>query len=770
VVELAEGIAGPYCGKLLADAGASVLKIETAAGDHLRCRAVHGEELDGQDSALFRYLNAAKRSTVLTGEELVDVARRADVVIEGHAPARVDVDELRRANPRLVVVSITPYGRGGTWETRPATEFTVQAEGGGILGRGLDGEPPVHVGGRFSEYIAGAYGAVGALCAARHARRTGRGEHVDVSQLELVTLTYTNFRDLSQKLSGRPLEGLPRMVERPSIEPTLDGWVGFNTNTRAQLDAFLILLDRPDLLDDERFTTAAARRENHEEFDRIVREVTTTRTTADLVEHATLLRVPVAPVLDGAGVLEHEHFRVRGAFGPAADGTFEQPRPPYRIDGERPRLRGRAPLLGEHRAEAFPPLPPPPHPDDALAPPLRGLRVLDATAWWAGPSSTQLLASLGADVIHLESVTHPDGARMVAQAGEQFWERSHLYLANNTNKLDLTLSLGDPRGLHHLERLIGSADVVVENFSPRVFDGFGLTWDRIRELNPGATLVRMPAFGLDGPWRDNVGFAQTIEQMSGMAWMTGHLDKEPRIPLGPCDPNAGIHATFALLLALWRRDTTGQGSMVEACMVEAALNVTAEVSVAFSAHGVRLARSGNRGPDAAPQGLYRCGGDEEWLALAVTTDEQWAALVSLLEHPTWASDPALAHRAGRLAAHDSIDRGLGHWLRGRDLTRTVELLADAGIPAARARDPRLISEHPRHIERDFFELVSHPVVGELPVPRPPFRFTSIPRWNRSPAPGLGEHNHELITGLIGASEEDYRLLVEAGIVGTRPRT
>ncbi|MCU1614595.1 MAG: CoA transferase [Frankiales bacterium] len=770
VVEIAEGIAGPYCGKLFVDAGADVLKIETALGDHLRGRAVHGEDQGDGDSALFRYLNAAKRSTVLSGTDVVEVAARADVVIEGNTPARVDIAALRAANPRLVVVSITPYGRGGAWETRPATEFTVQAEGGGILGRGLDAEPPVQVGARLSEYIAGAYGAVGALAAARHARRTGRGEHVDVSLMETITLTYTNFRDLSQRLSGQPLAGLARLVERPSIEPTLDGWVGFNTNTRPQLDAFLVLLGRADLLDDERFTTANARRENAEEFDRIVREVTTTRTTADLVEQATLLRVPVAPVLDGPGILAHEHFRGREALGPAPDLAFEQPYPPYRLNGERPYPRGRAPRLGEHSPRAGVPVPPPLHPGEADALPLSDLRVLDATAWWAGPSSTQLLASLGADVIHLESVSHPDGARMVAQPSERFWERSHLYLATNTNKRDLTLSLGDPRARGHVERLIGSVDLVVENFSPRVFDGFGLTWDLIRSLNPRASLIRMPAFGLDGPWRDNVGFAQTMEQMTGMAWMTGYPDQQPRIPLGPCDPNAGSHATFALLVALWHRDRTGGGSFVEACMAEAALNVAAEVTVCFSAYQVRLSRNGNRGPDAAPQGLYRCGAAEEWLAIAVATDEQWAGLVALLGHPTWASDPALAHRAGRIADHDLIDRELAAWLRDRDVAATADLLVGAGIPAAHARDPRRTSGHPRHVERGFFEPVAHPLAGELSVPRPPFRFSSIRRWNRTPAPLFGEHNRELITGLLGAADEDYRQLVRAGVVGHRPLT
>jgi crotonobetainyl-CoA:carnitine CoA-transferase CaiB-like acyl-CoA transferase len=278
----------------------------------------------------------------------------------------------------------------------------------------------------------------------------------------------------------------------------------------------------------------------------------------------------------------------------------------------------------------------------------------------------------------------------------------------------------------------------------------------------------MPAFGLSGPWRDNVGFAQTMEQFTGMAWVTGYPDGYPRIPLGPCDPNAGAHAMFALLMALWRREETGEGSFIEACMCESALNIAAELTVGYSAYGIEPLRAGNRGPDAAPQNLYRAGGEEEWLALAVADDDQWQALVEVLGRPDWATDPALASAAGRFAAHDAIDLELAAWLQDRDLDATVEQLVAAGVPAARAHDPRRTSEHPRHIERGFFEPVEHPVVGTFPVLGPPFRYASVERWNRSRSPLLGEHNRDVITELIGASEEEYEALVEAGVAGTAP--
>src|SRR6185436_14671138 len=196
------------------------------------------------------------------------------------------------------------------------------------------------------------------------------------------------------------------------------------------------------------------------------------------------------------------------------------------------------------------------------------------------------------------------------------WEWSAAYLGANTNKRNLTLDLAQPEGQRVMRELIRTADVVVENFSPRVFERFGLAGDDFRKINPRAVLVRMPAFGLDGPWRDNVGFAQTMEQITGLAWLTGHPWDQPRIQQGPCDPLAGMHAAFALHVGLAERDATGEGCLLEVTMVEGALNAAAEQIVEWSAHRYEMQREGNRTPYAAPQGLYPCTGWENWLSLS----------------------------------------------------------------------------------------------------------------------------------------------------------
>ena len=279
----------------------------------------------------------------------------------------------------------------------------------------------------------------------------------------------------------------------------------------------------------------------------------------------------------------------------------------------------------------------------------------------------------------------------------------------------------------------------------------------------------MPAFGLSGPWRDNVGFAQTMEQVTGMAWITGHRDDQPRIQQGPSDPNAGMHAAFALIVGLFERDATGLGSQLEVTMVEGTLNAAAEMVIEASAYDNVLERDGNRSPGHAPQGLYRTEGDERWLAVSIATDEQWLGLVEALGSPAWAADPTLAQYAARRARHDELDARLAEWAATQDANAVAELLVARGVPTAAARDPRSMYDHPQHHARGFYEEIEHPVVGRRFTPTPPFRLASLTRWLRSPAPTLGEHNHEILIGDLGLAESRYRDLLRDEIIGERPK-
>jgi crotonobetainyl-CoA:carnitine CoA-transferase CaiB-like acyl-CoA transferase len=399
---------------------------------------------------------------------------------------------------------------------------------------------------------------------------------------------------------------------------------------------------------------------------------------------------------------------------------------------------------------------------------LEGIRIVDLTAWWAGPIGPQALSALGADVIKVESVTRPDLMRYASTkppTEERWYEWGPVFHGANTGKRAITLDLTRPEGIDVLERLLSTADVLVENYTPRVMDQFGLHWERLHALNPRLVLVRMPAFGLDGPWRDRTGFAQTMECITGMAWVTGFTDGPPVLVRGACDPLAGMHAVIATLVALQQRELDGQGHMVEAVMVEAALNVAAEQAAEYTASEVLLERDGNRGPVAAPQGVYRCAGDDRWVAVAVATDDHWAALVDVLGRPGWATDAGLATQGGRRGAHDRVDDELGRWTAGQDADDVAERLVAAGVPAATVVVPRDIVHNPQLRHRGFFEVEDHPVAGRHEVPTFPVRFEHVAAWHQRHAPTLGEHNDEVLTEL-GLAGEIPRLR-ELGIIGER---
>jgi crotonobetainyl-CoA:carnitine CoA-transferase CaiB-like acyl-CoA transferase len=405
--------------------------------------------------------------------------------------------------------------------------------------------------------------------------------------------------------------------------------------------------------------------------------------------------------------------------------------------------------------------------------PFEGLRVLDMTAYWAGPLTGHLLALLGAEVVHLESPTRPDGARLVGgvpQTEDRYWERGPIFAALNTNKKGLAIDLGDERGLQLVRRFVSTCDVVVENYTPRVLDQLGLGYETLKAERPDLIMLRMPGFGLEGPWRDEAAFAFVIEDASGLTWLTGHPDLLPFEPYCIGDPNAGLHALFGLMLALEHRDRTGEGGLVEAAMVDAALNVAAEQAIEFSAYGALLGRAGNRGPCAAPQNLYQAapdesGRDDSWVAVAVATDQQWRSLRGVIGDPEWAADPALATGSGRARAHDRIDAGIGEWCRTRTADEIVERLWAADVPAGTVVEPHLQPELAQLAFRGFFEEVEHPVIGASRYSTLPMRFSRGPqRVHVRHAPLLGEHN-EVLLGELGLSQSEIHALEEEGIIG-----
>ncbi|MBW0019598.1 MAG: CoA transferase [Mycobacterium sp.] len=773
VLEFSSDIAVAYCAKLFADAGAEVVKVEPPDGDPMRRWAAYDNDgRSGSPGALFGYLAESKKSVVAELDSIpLDLVAGANLILTDltTGPSLV---QLTDAAPAAVVVAVTPFGTFGPYVDAglQTNDFILQAMCGSTGGRGWPDTEPLHAGGRVGQWLAGVFAATVAAATVRQALRTGTGSVVDLSVYEAMVIGLGGLGAMSTSvLSGdSPLPA--RTLELPSIVPTADGMVGFCTITAQQFQDFLIMIERPDLLDDQDLASWPGRYARRDEFLDVVHHWTQARTTAEIIDIAVALRIPVAPIANPMTVAAVDHFVQRGAFVNSVRGVL-QPRVPYRSPALATHTGAMPPEIGaDTGAVHWAALPTVGVGAEANGLPLQGVRVADFTAFWAGPMATAVLAGLGADVVKVEGVRRPDGMRFSGGPpnADQWWEWGPVYLCSNTNKLGLTLELSDPTGRSLALDLIGHSDLVIENFSPRVMANFGLEWEAVQAANPKIVMVRMPAFGLDGPWRDRVGFAQTMEQATGMAWMTGQADGPPVLPRGVCDPIAGLHAAFAAIAALVVRDRTGVGMQVEATMVESALNVAAEMVLEYSQNDIVLQRDGNRGPGASPQGVYRCRGEDAWVAIAVF-DRVWSRFAEIIGATGLSADAALIDHAERRRRADQIDKFISDWTAQRSPVEVVKTLRSQGIAASEVLAQSTLLDDEQLAARGFWERVQHPVVGTFKCLGLPFTVDDQPRqWIRTPPPLYGQHNAEILTGLLGLADSELASLSAAGVISSRP--
>ncbi|BBY57564.1 CaiB/BaiF CoA-transferase family protein [Mycolicibacterium sarraceniae] len=750
VLEIGDRIATAYCGKLLRDAGADVVMLEPPAGHRLRHYRPAGVAAAEGDAPFFAFLAGGKRSitsaTVPRG--LLDAA---DIVILGASPDEAAALGLDRdhISGRTEVITVSDFGWTGPWAEMPATEFTLQGWCGSTGSRGEPDRAPIAVGGDLGEFIAGSYGAFFALAAHRG------GGPFDLSVLEAMTTSMQVFSWLRKELML--LEVLGRSTEVPSVERAKDGYVGISMATGQQWQDFCAMVGCADLADIPELRFQVGRWEQRDLIRSRTAEFFATHTVDEIVELAALFRIPMTAIGNGETLYGMDHFIDRQSFDDHPAG-FRAPRAPWRMSATPPLPPALPPVLGDTES--------PWQPRDSKAQrtglPLAGVRIVDLTAFWAGPTATHLLAMLGAEVVKIESVQRPDGMRFAGgfrEDVERWWEYSWVFHGVNSGKRSITLDLGSEEGRRLFGRMVAGADVVVENFTPRVMENFGLSYEQLRELNEQIIEVRMPGFGLDGPWRDRVGFAMTMEQLAGLAWLTGYPDGLPTAPRGACDPLAGVHAAFLTLAALEHRRRTGQGQLIELPMIDVVLNASALQVIERDVSGVLLRRRGNRGHEFAVQNVYACAGDDQWIAVSIRHHRDWKALKEVLGQPVWAHSLVYGEDAA-----DSIDSHLTDWFAAQARDAAVATLLAAGIPAAPVVQPPEVIDNPALQARGFFQTVTHPLCGPLPYPRPPVTGHFV----TSAAPLLGQDNTEILGRSLGLTAQDLVRLEEGTIIGTWP--
>ena len=406
--------------------------------------------------------------------------------------------------------------------------------------------------------------------------------------------------------------------------------------------------------------------------------------------------------------------------------------------------------------------------------PLEGIRVLDLTQVYAGPTCTRILADLGAEVIKLEGLKRIDITRNFIMAGNDskgdYWNHAGYFQWRNAGKKSLTLDWSDDEAFELIKRLAPHCDVVAESFTPHVLESKGLGYEALKALREDIIMISLSGYGQTGPWREYSGYGMGLEPASGMSSITGYRDSDPiRTGISFTDPYSGVLGAGAVLAALHYRRRTGKGQYIDLSEQEAAIPIVGYALMDFVMNGRSPRRMGNRSGWYAPQGCYRCAGEDNWLVITVRNDGEWAALCRAVGHPEWEEDERFADIPSRFQNHDELDELITSWTREQDHIEAMHALQRAGVIAAAVLNPKeaLLDAHLR--ERGFFETVEHTGVGPKPMPRQlGARFSAFATDARGPAPKLGEHNREVLQGLLGLSDAEVAALEERKVIGDTP--
>jgi crotonobetainyl-CoA:carnitine CoA-transferase CaiB-like acyl-CoA transferase len=413
--------------------------------------------------------------------------------------------------------------------------------------------------------------------------------------------------------------------------------------------------------------------------------------------------------------------------------------------------------------------------------PLKNFRVLDLSRIWAGPYCTKLMADMGAEIIKMESLSVYDShrgpinpAKGIAaypdsDPGDEPWNRNGWFNCLHMSKYGISLELTTETGRKVFEQLVAISDVVIENFRQGSLERLGYSYETLRRIRPDLIYVSMPAFGNTGPWQKYLAYGIGQEQLSGMAHMTGYRGEGPmKSGINHGDPITGSHAAGVLLAALRYRKRTGKGMFVDVSQQESAVSLIGADVLAYQMTGQEPERRGNRSPYFAPHNSYVCSGEDRWVAIAATTDEEWRQLAHQVGGPELADDSRFSTVAGRMEHEDQLDELISGWTADKKAYDICHLLQKEGVPASPVMGgPDLLAD-PHYEARGTFVRVNHEQVGEMTYPGIPWKMSATPGQIRWPSPTLGQHNRQIYGELLGIPTKDIDSLETEGIIGTKP--
>jgi crotonobetainyl-CoA:carnitine CoA-transferase CaiB-like acyl-CoA transferase len=408
--------------------------------------------------------------------------------------------------------------------------------------------------------------------------------------------------------------------------------------------------------------------------------------------------------------------------------------------------------------------------------PLTGIKVADFSWFGAGPICAQNLARFGATVVRVESEAHLDGLRSVMPfaEGKTGYNVSGYFNNYNAGKLGVTINMSNELGREMARKLIAWADIFITNQTPRIVERWNFSYEELTKINPTLIAAYQPMQGFDGPHKHYFGFGAVLNAITGYNNLSG-FPQRPPMGLGTNYPDYVInpgHTLIGILAALRHRKKTGKGQRIELAQIESSVAPLAPAVMDYVENDRVQTRAGNRLPNAAPHGAFRCADGEadgqpidRWIAFGAFTDAHWSALIDAMGSPAWASDGKFATLESRKANEDELEANITCWTRERAAEDVMELLQSKGVPAGVVQNSRDVLDNDPHLrERGYYEYIEHPETGRSAHDGAPFRLSKTPGSLRTPAPCLGEHNEYVCKEILGMSDEEIaEALVEQAL-------
>jgi crotonobetainyl-CoA:carnitine CoA-transferase CaiB-like acyl-CoA transferase len=773
VLEVGGGAAAAYCGRLLADAGATV---RCTALDESR-RLVGVLRADTATELAYAGWLAAGKLLLPATADLAALSRQADLVILGE-DAGADAEATW---PRVASVDIRWFGHQGPLQHWRGSDLVVQALTGMPQMAGTVDGPPLAAGDRQATLLAGVTAYI-AACAALIGDGGSQGQPAAAPRRMALSVLEANLVMAEMHMHFFERDGLPMRrcgINRfapnspVGIYPCQTGWVGITVATPDQWRGLCVALDLQAQARDEGLATRELRFARLDEVEAVLCQALARHSAEHWAAVGRQHRVPIVVVPDAEGILGHPIFAHRQSLATLQHGgqALQVPRTPFGLSATpvRSTLPSPVPAAAETAAAA-----PTASGDAPQAPPLQGITVVDFSMGWAGPLAARLLADLGAEVLKIEAGRYPDWWRGMNWTPEfiagQDYERATIFCGMNRGKQGISIDLTTATGRALALRLVAQADAVVENQAAGVMAKFGLDHAALVQARPDLVMCSMSAFGTGNAWSDTRAYGSTLEQGSGLPGFTGLPGSAPTMThLAHGDPVGGLYGCAAVLTGLVHRQRSGQGQYVNLSMVEAMLQLTTPGLLAHQVDPAAPLRRGNRRDSLAPHGFYPCAGCDQWLALAVDSGPAFGALCRLIGRPDWAADAALQTLAGRQAHEDAIDAAIAAWSHRHSPDQAAALLQAAGVMAAGLLHAEDLGRQPHLAAADFYIDLVRAVSGPQRQCGLAIRQNGRRLGARSPAPLLGEHSQAVLARHAGVGSAAFEALLAQGIVSLVPR-